>query len=84
MKKILNNPKFLILFILIIILIIFFLFGYLIGYYFADKSCIQNPFSYGLKQVNKANFGRLNITCSCFSFNQKYSGFSFDETGFIE
>lgn len=84
MKRILNNPKNLFLFIIVLIILIFFLIGYILGYIFTDKSCIESPFSYGLKKINQANQGRLNLTCSCFSFNRNYNGFSFNEEGIIE
>lgn len=82
MNKIFDNWITLLYFVIILLVIIFSLIGFLLGYYYTDKSCIENPLSYGLKKINKMN--KINLTCSCFSYDGKTNPFSFDEYGIKE
>ncbi len=66
-------------FILVLLALIFLLIGFLIGYFYGDKSCFENPFVYGVKELNRANSDQ--ISCSCISMSGKLEPFSFDEDG---
>lgn len=81
-KMILNNLKILIIFTLILVISISLIFGFLIGYILTDKSCQENPFSYGLKKINSIN--NVNLTCFCFSTKGEVNPLLFNEKGFIE
>jgi len=72
-----DNWKNLLYIVVILISLIFLVTGFLIGYYYTDKSCIENPLSYGIKKINKMN--NINLTCSCFSPNGEAESFFFNE-----
>ncbi len=54
--------------------------GFSLGYIYVDKSCDQNPFTYGLNELNRINDDEF--TCTCISNSGKINPFSFDEEGF--
>jgi hypothetical protein len=59
--------------------LIVFLVGFLTGYFYGDKSCYENPFSYGVKILNEKY--NENLLCSCNSLNGNTKPFSFNEEG---
>lgn len=81
MMKIFDNWINILLIIIFLMILIFFLIGFSIGYYYSDKSCIKDPFSYGLKKIDSLNHRTMNFTCSCFSISGEATPFSFDEKG---
>lgn len=64
--------------IIILIASIFFLFGFLAGYFFGDKSCYENPFMYGIKELNEKY--EDDIVCTCSSNLGKLKDFYFTGT----
>lgn len=74
-----KNPVFWLNLIIILIASIFFFFGFLAGYFYLNKSCLENPLSYGLKKIN--NINNADLICSCFSPSNKFNSFTFDEKG---
>ena len=84
MMKIFNDKIILFyFFIVILIIFIFFISGFLVGYVLTNKSCLENPFSYGLRQIDNANNRYLNFTCSCYTPSQEATPFSFNKDGII-
>lgn len=63
--------------IIVLIVLILLFSGFMAGYLYGDKSCIENPLAYGLKQLNEVNSDKF--TCSCVSQTGKTKPFSFDE-----
>jgi hypothetical protein len=63
-----KEQKNILLIIIICSALIIFITGYLIGNIFIDKTCQQNPFFYGLKEMNKLN--NANFFCECTSFTK--------------
>ena len=66
--------------IIVIVALILFLFGFFSGYLYGDKSCLENPFTYGIKVLNEKNDDE--IVCSCRSILGKTNPFSFNENEF--
>lgn len=67
-------------FAIILLILIFILIGFLIGYSFnITNSCIQDPLTYGIKELNKLN--HVDFSCSCFEPQGKVNGFTFTEKG---
>ena len=65
--------------ILVLISSIFFLFGFIAGYFYGDKSCIEDPLTYGIKSLNEVN--EDNFVCTCSSIMGKTENFYFTEEG---
>ena len=65
--------------IIVLLILIFILIGFLAGYFYGDKSCFENPFTYGVKELNRANSDE--IICNCISITGRTKPFSFDENG---
>jgi len=80
--KLLENLKILLILIVVLMVIISLIAGFLIGYILTDKSCKEDPFSYGVKKIN--SFNNVNLTCSCFSPIGKAKPLIFNEKGFIK
>lgn len=59
------EKKRLIIFVFLIIGAIVIVVGFIFGYLFGDRGCMENPFVYGAKQMNKIN--NDNYECSCKS-----------------
>ena len=68
-------------FVVVLFIFIFILIGFLAGYFYGDKSAIEDPFTYGIKEINEANDDKF--ACTCFSESGNIDPFSFDENGII-
>ena len=51
---------------IIIAILLLLCVGFTMGYLWGDKSCIENPLLYGIKELNKDN--NENYICSCYSY----------------
>ena len=66
---------------ILVVLILFFV-GFLAGYFWGDKSCFEDPFTYGIKEMNKFNDDEFSCFCNSQTGTKEF--FSFDKNGFIK
>ncbi len=66
----------------VLIALIILLVGFLAGYFYGDKSCIEDPFIYGINKLNEMN--NDEFICSCSSFSGIIDPFTFNKDGVIQ
>ena len=82
MNNIDNNKRmnFWIRIVVIVSALVFLVTGFAFGYLYGDKSCIEDPLIYGVKQLNE--FNNDKITCTCYS-SRGLKPLMFNEEGVI-